>query len=73
MASRQTSSGKNDKGMSNFNGLVANTNLTEISLSNGMFTWARDGNVASRSLIDTFLTFKSKKPNGSKRGCKVLI
>lgn len=48
--------GRVTKGMRKFNNFISVVNLLEIPLSNGRFTWCREGVVISRSLIEYFLS-----------------
>lgn len=41
--------------MRNFNTFLRNINLLEILISNGRFTWSKEGEVPLKSLIDRFL------------------
>ena len=51
--------GRVTRGMRKFNNFIALAQLMEIPLSNGKFTWPREGNVTSRSLLDRFLISSS--------------
>lgn len=41
--------------MRKFNSFIEEAGLLEIPFSNGNYTWSRDGNSRSHSLIDRFL------------------
>lgn len=43
------------RGMRKFNNFIIKTKLLEIPLSNGKFTWSREGGANSRSLLDRLL------------------
>lgn len=47
------------RGMRKFNNFITLAQLMEIPLSNGKFTWPREGNVTSRTLLDRFLISSS--------------
>ncbi|XP_038904301.1 uncharacterized protein LOC120090656 [Benincasa hispida] len=47
--------GRATRDMNNFNKFIRLNNLLEFPLSNGQFTWSREGDVASKSLLDHFL------------------
>lgn len=44
--------------MKKFNRFIDSAALLEVPLSNGRFTWSREGLNVSRSLIDRFFIFK---------------
>ena len=50
--------GRSTRGMSLFNKFIVSVNLSEISLHNGRFTWSRESDSPSRSLLDKFLINK---------------
>lgn len=47
------------KGMQKFNCFIESTNLMEVPLSNGRYTWSWEGSSVSRSLIDRFFVTKA--------------
>lgn len=47
--------GRATRDMRKFNRFIEETNLIEIPLSDGRFTWSREGETSARSLIDKFL------------------
>ena len=47
--------GRLTRGMRKFNKFIRESKLLEILLSNGKFTWSREGRSVSRSLLDRFL------------------
>ena len=47
--------GRQTRGMRKFNKFIEDSNLFEIPLSNGKFTWSGEGNTISKSLLDRFL------------------